>query len=104
MKNTVLAALASVIMFSASALAGPPAKVIIHVKGISCPFCAYGLEKKLKGLEGVTDFSMDLEGGKAEVFFSDRDLIKMEKIENAVRDSGFTPGKIEVKEAQGEEG
>lgn len=101
MKNIVLAALA-VLTLSALALAGPPAKVVINVKGISCPFCAYGLEKKLKGLDGVTDFSMDLEGGKAEVFFSDRDLIKLKKIEDAVRDSGFTPGNIEVKEARGE--
>lgn len=102
MKNILSAVLIFILMVPGSVLAGPPAKVVIHVKGISCPFCAYGLEKKLKGLEGVTDFSMDLEGGKAEVVFSDRDLIKMEKIENAVRDSGFTPGKIEVKEAQGE--
>lgn len=102
MKNILSAGLIFILMVPGSALAGPPAKVVIHVKGISCPFCAYGLEKKLKGLEGVTDFSMDLEGGKAEVFFSDRDLIKMPEIENAVRDSGFTPGKIEVKEAEGE--
>lgn len=102
MKNILSAVLISILMVPGSVLAGAPAKVVIHVKGISCPFCAYGLEKKLKGLKGVTDFSMDLEGGKAEVLFSDRDLIKMSKIEEAVRDSGFTPGKIEVKETQGE--
>jgi len=102
MERFLFAVLISALMLSSPALAGPPAKVIIHVKGISCPFCAYGLEKKLKGLEGVKDFSMDLEGGKAEVFFSDRDFIEIKKIEEAVRDSGFTPGKIEVKEIQGE--
>ncbi|MDX1629678.1 MAG: heavy-metal-associated domain-containing protein, partial [Fulvivirga sp.] len=38
-------------------------KVKVEVDGLSCPFCAYGLEKKLKNLDGVTNIKVDIENG-----------------------------------------
>lgn len=73
------------------------ADVFVRVDGLSCPFCAYGLEKKIMKMEGVEKMEIDLEGGKVEIRFIDRDLIQVEEIEKAVRDAGFTPKSIEVK-------
>ena len=39
--------------------------VKVEVKGLACPFCAYGLEKKLKDLDGVETIKIDVEQGLA---------------------------------------
>ncbi len=40
-------------------------EVTVSVKGLSCPFCIYGLEKKLKRGEEVGDVQIDLRSGIA---------------------------------------
>jgi len=35
----------------------------IRVDGLACPYCAYGIEKKLNKLQGVKFVDMDLEKG-----------------------------------------
>ncbi len=35
----------------------------LKVDGLACPFCAYGMEKKLKKVEGVEKLEIDLDGG-----------------------------------------
>lgn len=79
-------------------LSNGPVKVVVRVDGLSCPFCAYGLEKKIKRMEGVEDFTIDIVGGKVEVLFIDKKFYQKEKLEEVVRDSGFTPRKIEAKD------
>ncbi len=74
------------------------AAVTVRVDGLSCPFCAYGLEKKIKKMEGVEDLEIDLKGGKVEISFKDREYVHVEKVAKAVRDAGFTPKSIEVME------
>ena len=75
------------------------AAVTVRVDGLSCPFCAYGLEKKIKKMEGVEGFEIDLEGGTVEIRFKGREYVQVEKVEKAVRDAGFTSKSIEVQEA-----
>lgn len=74
------------------------AEVTMRVDGLSCPFCAYGIEKKIKKLEGVEDVRVDLEGGKVVVIYGDKKFFTSEGLEEAVKDAGFTPGKIELQE------
>jgi len=76
-------------------------RVTISVDGLSCPFCAYGLEKKLKKVEGVEDLTIDIESGQVNMTFKDRGDYDEGVLRKAVRDSGFTPRKIVVEE-QGE--
>ncbi len=71
--------------------------VTVRVDGLSCPFCAYGLEKKIMKMEGVESMEIDLKGGKIEIRFIDEDYVRTEEIEEAVRDAGFTPKSIEVR-------
>ena len=37
--------------------------VIIEVGGLACPFCAYGIEKRLKKIDGIAELSVLLEEG-----------------------------------------
>jgi copper chaperone CopZ len=49
-------------------------------------------------MEGVEDLKIFIERGKVEVVFKDKRFFDREKFEKAVKDAGFTPGKIKVEE------
>lgn len=77
----------------------------MRVDGLSCAFCAYGLEKKLLKLAGVQDFWADLKKGL--VWIRVKGNPPDEKaLQKAVQDAGFTlrelrwerVGRVEKKE------
>ena len=67
----------------------------IEVKGLACPYCAYGLEKDLKKVEGIEFIEIELKEGL--VYTSVPTDLKptKEKLKKVVEDSGFTAGEIE---------
>lgn len=72
--------------------------VKIDVDGLSCPFCAYGLEKKLKKIETVSNIEIYLEKGIA-VFSVAKDKKPTKEIlEKIVTEAGFTPNGIAFSE------
>jgi len=68
----------------------------VAVDGMSCPFCAFGVEKKLKEVSGVKSVTVDLKGGKASLAPIAGETIRVSEIPAAIRQAGFTPGVIEV--------
>ena len=44
-------------------------QVTVKVDGLACAFCAYGLQKGLKRVEGVRDVKVHVDAGKAELQF-----------------------------------
>ncbi len=68
--------------------------VTIQVKGLACPFCAYGLEKKLRKLDGVQEVYIGLDEGIAQLKLDQGKTVSEEAVKNAVKDAGFTPEKI----------
>ncbi len=62
----------------------------IVVGGLSCPFCVYGVEKKLKNLDGVMDIESELETGEFFVKVEDGASLSEETIEELVSKAGFT--------------
>jgi|TARA_B100000809_G_C15110512_1_gene520417 mercuric ion binding protein len=64
----------------------------IVVKGMACPFCACGVEKKLKEVEGVQGVSVDTKSGTAVVSCRADETIALQKLPQAIKASGFTPG------------
>lgn len=60
------------------------------VGGLSCPFCVYGIEKKLKNLEGVVNIESALETGEFFVKVEDGASLSEETIEELVSKAGFT--------------
>ena len=69
-------------------------KIIVRVDGLSCAFCAYGLEKKLKELKGVEKVEINLKEGKVSLTLKEGETLKDETVKKAVKDSGFTPRDI----------
>ena len=84
--------------------AGPPATsqrnvgldaFEVRVNGMACPFCAYGIEKKLRALPGVRDVKVDLEAGRA-TFEAPAGEVSKEQVQKAIEDAGFSPGEINI--------
>jgi len=80
-------------------IAGPARAAVDHydvqVDGLACPFCAYGLEKKLKNLPGVANVQIELNTGWAS-FDVLSGVLLPGPVQDVVRDAGFTPRDIKV--------
>ncbi len=61
----------------------------IRVDGLACPYCAYGIEKKLNEQQGVKFIDMDLEKGIVTAESYDRKLDDT-LLKQLFQDSGFT--------------
>ncbi len=62
----------------------------IRVDGLSCPFCAYGLEKHLKKIAGVEGVQINMKSGKAIVHLKQGTQINDAALKEAVKKAGFT--------------
>ena len=67
----------------------------VHVNGMACPFCAYGIEKKLRALPGARDVKVDLEAGRAS-FVAPAGTVSKEQVQQAIRDAGFSTAEIKI--------
>ncbi len=67
----------------------------VEIKGMSCPFCAYGAKKHLLSLPGAKKVDVTLGQDKAIVDFAPDSKVTDDQIRKAIRDAGFSPGKIE---------
>lgn len=69
-------------------------EISVKVDGLSCPFCAYGMEKKLKKLDGIQDLKIYVDKGVATLAFKQGTRIDLDDIRARIRKGGFTPTKI----------
>ncbi len=63
----------------------------IDVAGMTCTFCAYGIEKNLGKLDGVDKAEVSLELKKARVTMKPGVSADEVRIREVIRDGGFTP-------------
>lgn len=66
----------------------------VEVEGMSCPFCAFGLEKRLRKVDGVDRVEVHLEAGMAVLSAVAGGSIVLAAIPEAVERAGFTPGEV----------
>lgn len=93
--QTIILGIAIVLLFGlVSPAPAQVEKVEIRVDGLACPFCAYGLEKKLKKIEGAGKIKINVDKGIALLENKQGKSIEVEKIESIVQDAGFTPREI----------
>ncbi|WP_206886427.1 MULTISPECIES: heavy-metal-associated domain-containing protein [Alicyclobacillus] len=64
------------------------ATATITVKGMTCSGCVNSVTKALKGVEGVQEASVDLQGQKATVTF-DEAKTTVAKLKEAIEDAGY---------------
>lgn len=62
----------------------------LRVDGWVCAYCAYGVEKKLRAVEGVKDIEVHVYEGYAVVTTEDDAGFDEASARRAVRDAGFT--------------
>ncbi len=61
----------------------------LRVNGMTCPFCVFGIEKKLRHVSGVNEVEVFLDEGRIRLVFSAENTATVREIENAVEDAGF---------------
>lgn len=72
----------------------------MQVDGMTCPFCIFGIEKKLKSVDEVKDAEANLRSATVDITFKENAVVSIKRLDKAVDNSGFTPGAIEI-EASG---
>jgi len=68
--------------------------VNVEVNGLSCPFCAYGLEKNLKSIPNIEKISIDVEEAFVTLIIKEGQFVFEKDIKKKVKDAGFTAGDI----------
>ena len=88
MKNLILSGLFGLLLVQGASAAGTHYE--IQVDGLACPFCAYGIEKKLKAIDGTSKINVDLDRGLVSVDTAEGKELSEENIRKLFHDSGFT--------------
>ncbi len=88
MKKRLLISLFSLLLLQNVFAAGTHYEM--RVDGLACPFCAYGIEKKLKAVEGTSDINVDLNKGLVSVNMADGKKLTSKQMKVLFNDAGFT--------------
>ncbi len=83
-------------LFTAMAAFAEPQTYKLQVDGLACPFCAFGVEKQLRAIEGVEEFDTDLATGVVLLTMKDGVLLDETAAEQAVERAGFTLHGLEL--------
>lgn len=88
MKKLLAALLLTLISTTAVWAAGT--RYVMRVDGLACPYCAYGVEKKLKQIDGVEHIDVDLNKGVVTVDVADGVQLTEPQMQQLFKDAGFT--------------
>ena len=70
----------------------------IEIKGLACPYCAYGMEKELKEISGVEKVDIELKTGLAYISTPTEMKPSAEDLEKIIVNAGFSVGKIDYQD------
>lgn len=65
-------------------------KFTVKVDGLGCPFCAYGLEKKFKDVDGIAKIAIDIETGVLTYETPAEQAMTLAQVEERVQAAGYT--------------
>ena len=80
----------ALMLFAATAAVADSHVYQLYVDGLACPFCAYGVEKKVGGLTGVETVEIDIDGGLVAVTMAKGATLDEASAKQAVDEAGFT--------------
>ena len=95
MKTTLLALFVAVTLSWSGAALADTHVYKLYVDGLACPFCAYGVEKHVGGLDNVESVDILIDEGIVAVTMASGKTLDEAKAKQAVSDSGFTLRKFE---------
>ncbi len=88
MKKQIIVFVFGMLLLSPAFAAGTHYEM--RVDGLACPYCAYGIEKKLKAIEGTDKINVDLNKGLVKVNLAEGKTLTDEQMTKLFNDSGFT--------------
>ena len=83
-------------LFAATAAVADSHVYKLYVDGLACPFCAYGVEKQVGGLDNVESVDILIDQGIVAVTMAEGKTLMEATAKQAISDSGFTLRKFEV--------
>ena len=75
----------------------------LEVDGLACPFCAYGIEKKISQLDGVEQVETNVANGWVEVDMADGQTLSEDQARQAVKDAGFSLRSFKTQPEEGKQ-
>ncbi len=90
MNRIVSSALAALILAAASTPAFADSLYRIEVYGLNCPYCAYGVQKKIEAIPGVRSADVDLVKGRVTVRTADGVTLTPKEMRRVINSAGFT--------------
>ncbi len=84
----------SLVLTATGALAAPPTYQL-QVDGLSCPFCAYGIEKNLSAIKGVEHLETNIKDGTVTITMKNGATLDEAAAKQAVKEAGFSLRKLE---------
>jgi len=71
------------------------ANVLLRVDGMSCPFCAYGLEKRLREISAIDDLVIRVSDGLVQIRLVEGGALDDKELDEAVKRAGFSLREIQ---------
>ncbi|MEN8258760.1 MAG: heavy metal-associated domain-containing protein [Thermodesulfobacteriota bacterium] len=96
-KKLLAVTLTALVILLAGLAHGRVSSLRVAVDGMACPFCAFGVEKRLKKVNGVALVTVDMKTGTATVTARPDASIRYQEVAKAVKDAGFTAGNIKIR-------
>jgi len=88
--TSIIVTLTATLVFTAPAVNAQVEQVTLRVDGLACPFCAYGVEKKLKKLKGYRSLDVLMNEGKIVIGWKSDEPVDLPGLNNAIKEAGFT--------------
>jgi mercuric ion binding protein len=89
--TSVLAALVVWVFVAAAGAQQTATRVYsLHVDGLACPFCAYGIEKQLSRIEGIESIDIEIESGEVMLSMNGNAALDEPTARKAVEAAGFS--------------
>ena len=82
------------VLITAAEKEGFKDNILVHIEGLACPFCAFGVEKHLKKVHGVKKVQVNLGEGTAHLTLKPGANVTGEQIQKAVTKAGFKASEI----------
>lgn len=92
MKKRILYSILTILLFFSFGILvqAQSDELILRVDGLACPFCAYGLEKKVMKFESIQSYDIDMKKGEVYIVLKDNADISIKVLKKAVKEAGFT--------------
>jgi len=81
-------------MAPAQSFAASAHRIVLTIDGLDCPYCAYGLRKRLLAIPGVAGVELSLDDSQAVIEMAPGSDISNREIRKAISSAHFSGGEV----------